>query len=249
MSMRVFTALLFSCALAGLLVSCNNSTTTSDEPTLTQQLKERRAVRANRPETDQSRTMAKAAADLEASGIEQAAKNVGDAAPAFDLPASTGGTIALADLRAKGPVVVTFYRGGWCPYCNLELQAYQREYDDIRAAGASLVAIAPETSANAQNTSSENKLDFPLLADAGNAVARKYGLVFQVPPELQEVYMGFGLDLEKNQGNDSWELPVPATYIIDRDGKIVAAHVESDYTQRMDPKDVVAKLREMQERD
>jgi peroxiredoxin len=178
------------------------------------------------------------------SGIAEKSLRVGDKAPDFDLPNASGEAVRLKGLLDKGPVVLNFYRGGWCPYCNLELNAYQKRLPDINQLGASLVAISPQTPDNSLSTAEKNELKFQVLSDVGNKVADKFGLVFRLPTELQELYNKFGIVLPKFNGDESWELPMPGTYVIDKDGTVSYAFVDADYTKRAEPDEVIAKLQE-----
>lgn len=188
------------------------------------------------------RTIADAFAEIMESEIAADAKNVGDRAPYFQLPSTSGKHLALSDALAKGPVVLSFYRGGWCPYCNLEFKALHAHLPRIRELGAELIAVAPESAEHTAQTRSNNALDFELLSDHGNKVTRDYGLLMHVPERMRPLYEQWGLDVPAHNGDDSYELPVPATYVIDRDGNIIAAYVERDYTRRMEPADIVAVL-------
>lgn len=183
-----------------------------------------------------------AVSTLADSGLDERSLAVGAAAPPFTLPDATGTAVALSSLLARGPVVLAFYRGGWCPYCNLELRALQARLDEITAAGASLVAISPQTPDNSLSTTEKLELTFPVLSNVGNEVARSFGLVFTLPEDLREVYAGFGLDLPSANGDTTFELPVPATFVIDGDGIVVWRHVDADYTKRAEPGDVLAAL-------
>ena len=145
----------------------------------------------------------------------------------------------------KGPVIVTFYRGGWCPYCNLELKAYQQVLNDIKKAGAQLIAVSPQTPDASLTTKEKNELEFLVLSDPNGNVAESYKLVFKMPDYLVEIYKQFGFDVPGHNDHDSWELPVPATYIIDQSGKIRFASVDPDYTKREDPSKVVEVLKEL----
>ncbi len=180
--------------------------------------------------------------ELIATGLARQAKAEGSKAPEFTLPDHTGAQVSLDKLLEKGPVVLSFYRGGWCPYCNLELRALQGKLDELTAAGASLVAVSPELPDNATLTREENKLAFTVLSDLNNKVAKDFGLVFTLSGELQPVYKEFGLDVPARNGNESWDLPFPATYVIQPDRTISLAFVAADYTQRLEPQDVVDHL-------
>ena len=150
-----------------------------------------------------------------------------------------------ADLLQKGPLVVTFYRGVWCPYCNMDLQAIEAAANDIRALGASLVAISPQTAPNRRKSERENALSFPILSDRGNVVAHEFGLRYRLSDDLIQLYKGFGNDLAIGNGEDSWTLPMPARYVIRTDGVIAYAEVNPDYTRRPDPSELLPVLRRL----
>lgn len=171
----------------------------------------------------------------------------GELAKHFTLPNARGGETSLVDLLEFGPVVISFYRGGWCPYCNLEFKALNDILPQIKKAGASLVGISPELPDNSLNTAQQNKLEFEVLSDVGNIVASNYGLVMTIPSCLQPLYLEWGLDVPTVNGDDTWELPIPATYIINEDGMIEFAYVDVDYTKRMEPKDIIKVLDSMLE--
>ncbi|QYR19314.1 AhpC/TSA family protein [Paenibacillus sp. sptzw28] len=170
---------------------------------------------------------------------------VGVQAPDFMLANQEGNNISLSEEIAKGPVILTFYRGDWCPFCNLEIKAYQRIMDSIHAAGAQLLAISPLTPDNSLADQQKNELNFHVLSDIGNRVAKKYNLKFKLPDNLHQIYSSLGFALDKFNGDDSWELPVPATYIIDKQGMISAASVNPDYRTRMEPAEVLNILRSL----
>ncbi|MGA7195917.1 MAG: peroxiredoxin-like family protein [Roseiarcus sp.] len=186
--------------------------------------------------------MRKATADLIASGRAEKALKAGMRAPEFALPDAHGQVVPSSELLQKGPLVVTFYRGVWCPYCNMDLQAIEAAANDIRALGASLVAISPQTAPNRRKSERENALSFPILSDHGNALANEFGLRFRLPDDLITVYKGFGNDLAIGNGEDSWTLPMPARYVIRTDGVIVYAEVNADYTRRPDPSELLPVL-------
>ena len=198
--------------------------------------------RAKRPAELQA-VMDQATDDLAASGMAGGFLQVGVVAPDFVLPDALGNAVALADLRAQGPVVLAFYRGAWCPYCNLEVQLLQQALPDIQALGATLVAISPQTPDNSLSLAEKHGLAFPVLSDAGNAVARRFGLVFTVPEALRAVYDKLGIDIPAHNGDGSFELPVPGTYVVGRDGTIAFAYANVDYTRRVAVGDILAALR------
>ncbi len=211
--------------------------------TLTAQLKAQNDQARARLPQESLAVMDKATSTLAASGITDTSLPVGAAAPDFTLPGVNGEQVSLAKLLTDGPVVLAFYRGGWCPYCNLELRALQAALPDITAAGATLVAISPQLPDNSLSTAEKLELAFPVLSDVGNVVAREYGLVFSLPEDLRSVYDGFGIDLPAANGDQTFELPVPATFVIDRDGSVAWRFVDPDYTHRGDPADVIAAVK------
>ncbi len=213
--------------------------------TLTQDLAHQRAhSNAMIPANAQS-LMAQATDALRASGILDRVLTVGDRIPAIALPSATGQTISIPQLLAQGPVVISLYRGQWCPYCNLELRALQTILPEITAHGATLVAISPQTPDNSLSTTEKHELTYTVLSDVGNRVARSFGLVFEVSPELRPIYQGFGIDLPGHNGDESYELPIPATYVVAPDGAIAHAFIDIDYTQRLDPDDIVQALKQL----
>jgi peroxiredoxin len=180
--------------------------------------------------------------EVRKSGVVETALKVGDKAPDFELPDISGKLVKLSDLAAKGPVVVTWYRGGWCPYCNIALRGFQKALPDIRSAGASLVAIAPETSESATNTVQKNQLDFTVLSDRDNKVARGFGIIYKVPRDVVETLKKSGRDLVRLNGSDSGELPLGVTYVIGTDRVIRYAYLDHNYRRRAEPADVIAAL-------
>ncbi len=191
---------------------------------------------------DTMATLQAATEDLEAQGLADQAVQAGETAPDFVLPNAVGEGVRLSVRLAAGPVVLSFYRGGWCPYCNLELQALQSALPEIEHAGGQLLAVSPQAPDASLSTKEKVDLDFEVLSDAGNAVASDYGLVFTLPEAVQEAYDGFGIDLEATNGDDSSRLPMPATYVIDADRVVRYAFVKADYTQRASPAAVVETL-------
>ena len=209
---------------------------------LAQALHQRReASRARIPEQTLA-IMDAATAELEASGLAEQSLSVGATAPDFSLPNATGEEVTLSKLLAQGPVVLAFYRGGWCPYCSIELRALQSRISEISAAGATLVAISPQTPDNSLSTAEKLELAFPVLSDVGNQVARDYGLVFSLPEDLRGVYAGWGLDIPAANGDETFELPVPATFVIGGDGVVAWRFADADYTKRAEPDEVIAAL-------
>lgn len=186
--------------------------------------------------------MHKATAELVASGQAERALKAGDRAPDFALEDPDGAIVSARDLLARRPLVVSFYRGVWCPYCNLELQALQAALPDIQALGASLVAISPQTPANSRKSQRQNALGFPILSDAGGEIGAAFGLRFSLPDDLVALYKAFGNDLPLINKDPSWTLPMPARFVIGTDGVIAYAEVNADYTQRPDPSELLPTL-------
>lgn len=172
---------------------------------------------------------------------------VGGRAPDFRLPDARGGEIALQQLLANGPVVLVFYRGAWCPYCNLQLAAFQAALDDITTAGAQLVAISPQTPDASLTHAEREGLRFCVLSDLGNRVARDYGLVFKQAETSTEVGRDVGLELADYNGDSSHELPVASTFVISADGTVLFASISGDYRWRIGPQEVLAVLKESAE--
>jgi peroxiredoxin len=163
----------------------------------------------------------------------------GHVAPRFALPSATGAIVSLGERLAYGPVIVTFYRGGWCPYCNIALRALQSRLPEIKSLGGSLIAISPEVPNQSLSTTEKLALEFDVLSDADNFVARLFGLVYRISDAARERLQAFGRDLVAHNGTDRWELPITATYVINQEGLIVFDHVEADYRERLDPATIV----------
>ncbi len=178
------------------------------------------------------------------SGVVEGAKNVGDQAPGFTLENHSGESVSLSGLLEQGPVVLVWYRGGWCPYCNLTLAAYQQRLEEIRGLGATLVALSPELPDKSLSTAQKSELQFEVLSDVGNEVAREYGVVFKLTEGVQANYEQ-AFVLSEFNGDDSGELPLAATYVIDRDGVIRWAFLDADYRNRAEPADVIKALQSL----
>jgi peroxiredoxin len=179
------------------------------------------------------------------SGLAQAALQTGSRIPEIRLPDAAGQIVDAAALLARGPVVISFYRGSWCPYCQLEVRALQQRLPEIRALGASLVAITPEQPDRSLALAAQEGLEFPVLWDSGNAVARSFRLVHQIDQSVVAYQLGNGNDVAKFNGAEIPEVPLPATYVVDVSGIIRYAFVDADYTRRAEPEDVLEALREI----
>lgn len=192
---------------------------------------------------EQQETVGKAFEALMASDTADNAIKVGDKAPDFTLPTVLNEELTLRDALGDGAVVLSFYRGSWCPFCNLELNALQQRMDDIKACGARLIAVSPENPDSSLTHAEKLGLDFDVLSDMHNRVAGDYGLIMDVHETLRPLYLEWGLDLPAANQDNSWQLPVPATYVIDPDGTVRAAHIDKNYTSRMEPDDIIKALR------
>jgi peroxiredoxin len=181
--------------------------------------------------------------ELAASGILERGLKAGDRVPDFRLPDARGRFVRMNDLLEKGPVVLSFYRGGWCPYCNLELRALQKTLPEITRFGAQLVAISPQTPDESLSTAEKNELAFSVLSDVGSVTAKAFGIAFDLAEELRPIYARFGHALPDKNGDDSWVLPIPATYVIDTEGTIALAFRDVDYRNRLEPTEIITALR------
>lgn len=185
--------------------------------------------------------MGRADLELAASGLTSKALQAGGIAPSFELMDTIGGSVDLYERLAHGPVVLSFYRGGWCPYCNLELKSLQAALPRIEGLGATLIAVSPQLPDESLSTAQKNALSFSVLSDLDSVVAKAFGVAFDLSEELRPIYEKFGHGLPKVNGS-GWVLPVPATYVIDTDGTIVLAFVDTDYRTRLEPDAIVSAL-------
>lgn len=213
------------------------------EPGLQQQIDEMKAQAAGRIPAEVLEQLRADTAKLVEAGIADSALREGSRAPDFTLPDALGEPVSLASLLEQGPVVVTFYRGDWCPYCNLHLRAYQQALPHMTELGATLVAISPQTPDHSLSTQEKKELRFPVLSDGGNTVARRFGLVYPVSEAIRPLYTQLGMNLPAYNGDDAWELPIPGTFVIDQQGTIRLAFAEADYTRRLEPAAIVESLR------
>jgi len=186
--------------------------------------------------------------ELIASGAQNRALKAGDVAPAFTLPDADGNPISSEALLARGPLVITFYRGVWCPYCNFDLSALEQARADIEERGASLVAISQQTAPNSRKSQRQNGLGFPILGDHGGEIAAQFGVRWTLPEYLRVVQKALGADLTQFNGEDSWTLPMPARYVVAQDGTIAYAEVNADYTRRPEPSAIFPVLEQLRRR-
>jgi peroxiredoxin len=206
--------------------------------TLKAALDERRELMKKYVPADTLAINRRAVEELRASGMVERILPVGAEAPRFELPDHDGKVVASETLLANGSLLIIFVRGRWCPFCVATVEAWNEALPQVRAAGASLVGISPQTVHQSYLMQEQHKLAFPLLSDAGNAVARKFGLVYRVPAHQQEVYGRTFVNLPFINLDPSWELPLPAVYVI-RDNKVVYSDADPDYTVRSEPAEVL----------
>jgi peroxiredoxin len=211
----------------------------STHPELTRELAALRAHYAVQMPPDIAAAMTRADASLAATGIVERALKAGQLAPEFELPDHRGAPVRLSRALRDGPVILTFYRGGWCPYCNLELRAYQARTAELKNAGIRLIAVSPQTPDATAATVTDNALGFDVLSDVGSKVGQSYGVAFDLADELRPLYARLGHALPDRNGAD-WVLPIPATYVIAPSGEIVLAFVDTDYRHRLEPGDAIA---------
>src|SRR6266850_2560401 len=214
----------------------------TDERPLAQVFAERKELIAKYVPPDVQAVHTRTVAVLKQQGLAAKALGIGAKAPGFELPDHDGKPISSVALLEKGRVVLCFLRGRWCPFCVGQMEAINSVVVEIAAAGASLVAISPQTEKQAYFMHDQHKLAFPLLVDSHNELARQFGLVYRVPEEQQSIYRRTFVNLPFVNGDDSWELPIPATYVIDRDGTILFASGNEDYTARPEPLEILAQL-------
>lgn len=238
--MRTARTIVIAALLLVTAVPCLAQTAQEDE--VTQQLLEMEKRSEARMPPEFLKAGRDAEDEIRKSGILENALNVGAKMPEFRLNDAYGKSVFSGDLLKKGPVVLVFYRGAWCPYCNLYLRGLQKRLTDITSRGASLVAISVEPPDRSLEVLKKDKLEFPVLSDPDLVVAKKFGIVYTVPEELNEKYVERGLDLAKYNGTAKPELPLGVTYVIAADGTIEYAFLKTDYKKRAAPSDVIAVL-------
>lgn len=181
---------------------------------------------------------ARSTQELIDSGQAERTMKAGDAAPDFTLTDQDGKRVTLSDLLEKGPAVVSFYRGVWCPYCNIELKALEAARGEIEGRGASLVAISMQGASDSRKSQRDNGLSFPILTDESGALAERFGIRWSLQDYAVPIHEDFGVNLPRIHGDGLWNLPMPARYVIDIDGTIAYSAVNPDYTRRPDPSDL-----------
>jgi peroxiredoxin len=223
--------------------SLQESDVAPDVRPLHEQFAERKELIARYVPADVQAVHERTVAFLKQEGLAAKALGAGAKSPSFELSDHNGKVVTSARLLAKGRLIVCFIRGRWCPFCVGQMEAMSAIAGQIEAAGASLVALSPQTEKQANLMHDQHQLAFPMLVDAHNAVARQFGLVYRVPEEQQAIYRRTFVNLPFVNGDDSWELPIPATYVVDRDGAIIFSGVNEDYTERPEPLEILALLK------
>lgn len=211
-------------------------------PHLQDQLDEITAQTRNLVQPERLAVGERAIEELLLSGIEERMLRVGATAPEFTLPDFSGRTVRSADLLALGPLVINFFRGRWCPYCVTELEAWRDLYPALRERGALVVGISPQTQRQSDFTAGQHGIPFPLLADARCAVAEAYGVAWSVPPYLRNYYRSILLNIPFINGDESWKLPMPATYVVSAEGTVLYAEAHADFRVRPEPEEVLRSL-------
>jgi peroxiredoxin len=239
MRKQIFTLAIVSAVIWG------SGSASAGEPTLTEQLRATaEASKAQTPAEPQA-VMDKAMQTIKDSGMVGKALKKGDTMPDFTLPGADGKPVSSKQLREKNNLIVTFYRGGWCPFCSLQLRDLQKHLLDIQMAGGHVVAISPQTPDGSLSTTQKQGLGFDVLSDSGNKTAKTFGVSYQLPPDLVALYKQFGLDLAQINGSKEWELPLAATYVVNKKGKVVYAFVDADYTKRAETLDVIQAVKDI----
>ena len=223
--------------------SLEESTASSDLRPLRDIFAERKELIARYVPAETQAVHRQTVAELKENRLTEKVLRVGEKAPDFALQDHNGKLVTSAGLLGKARVVIFFIRGRWCPFCVGQVEAMNLIAPEIQQAGASLVAISPQTVQQSFFMHDQHKLRFPLLSDAGNETARKFGLVYKVPEYQQAVYKRVFVNLPRANGDESWELPIPATFILERDGTVIFASANEDYTERPEPAEVLDRLR------
>ncbi|KAL9473482.1 hypothetical protein ACSS6W_007862 [Trichoderma asperelloides] len=173
-------------------------------------------------------------ASLNATFDNSATIQIGASLPSFKLPNALGKEVASESLLAKGPVLITFYRGDWCPFCNLALRSLQLHLDEFHAKGVTIVAISPELPNSSLSTAEKNDLKFEVLSDVGNKFARQLGIVWDQPKSVEPIFKAFEIDLKVRNGDDTMAVPIPTTILVDTKGVVRNIHIDPDYRQRLE---------------
>jgi peroxiredoxin len=219
--------------------SLEESTPGTDSRSLGEILAERKELIAKYVPRETQAVHSRVIAELKGRNLAAGALPVGAQAPSFQLQDHNGKLVSSADRLNDGRLVICFFRGRWCPFCVGQLEAMNLILAQINHAGASLLAISPQTVQQSFFMADQHKLRFPLLSDATNKIARQFGLTYRVPDEQQAIYRRAFVNLPFANGDDSWELPIPAAFVLDTDGKALYASANEDYTERPEPADIL----------
>jgi len=222
--------------------SLEESSPEADVRPLREILAERKELIAKYVPPETQAIHARAVAEIKQKSLAANILPVGAKIPEFHLQDHDGKSVSSSDLLAKGRLVLCFIRGRWCPFCVAQMEAMNLILPEVEQAGATLAAVSPQTVQQSFFMRDQHKLRFPLLSDAGNEVARQFGLAYRVPEDQKAIYQRAFVNLPFVNGDDTWELPIPATYIIDRDGTVLYAFANEDYTDRPEPKDILGVL-------
>lgn len=237
-----------SLLLATALIACDNNTKTTDMNSTTISLQSildnKKAEWTNKASDERKQVYNEGISAVVESGIIQNAKQIGDKAPDFTLQNAAGNQVSLSQYLERGPVVLTWYRGGWCPYCNLTLHRLQEELPNFKATNANLIALTPELPDQSLSTQEKHQLEFEVLSDLANTVAKQYGIVFELTPKVADIYQN-AFDLHAYNGDESNELPLAATYVIDQEGIIQYAFLDAEYRNRAEPADILLALKQL----
>lgn len=232
-------------ATAALLWQCQSTSLNTEYTPLSEELNAKKdAFNASAPE-EKKKAYADGLQFVVDQGVLKKAVNVGQKAPEFSLSNARGEEVSLNALLSEGPVILVWYRGGWCPYCNITLHRLQEELPNFEAHGAQLVALTPELPDSSLSTAEKHDLSFQVLTDLHNEVAKEYGVVFGLTPEVAEIYQA-SFRLHEYNGDESNELPLAATYVIDTDGTITYAFLDADYRNRAEPSEIIAALEKLE---
>jgi peroxiredoxin len=219
--------------------SLEESASGTEPRSLAEVFAERKELIAKYVTADVQAIHERAIAEIRDSGISERTLQTGDKAPDFELPDQNGMPVRAMDLLQKGKLVVCFFRGRWCPFCVGQLEAMNSVYPQIQALGAFVLGVSPQNIHQSYLMADQHRLRFPLLSDAGSEVARQFGLVYRVPPYQQEIYERAFVNLPFANGDNSWELPIPAVYVMDQNSMIQYASANPDYTERPEPAEIL----------
>ena len=242
--LTIFASFIYSCSKQSAEIKevPKNETNRNNAATLKSELDAKKTDFENKATEEKKKMYSEGLDAVRSSGIIESAKNTGDTAPEFILKNASGEEISLSSYLKKGPVILTWYRGGWCPYCNITLNRLQQELPNFKLNGANLLALTPELPDSSLSTIEKHSLEFQVLSDPGNKVARQYGIVFKLTKDVGDSYQK-GFDLHSYNGDESNELPLAATYVIDSNGKIIYAFLDADYRNRAEPEDILNALK------